>query len=109
MRHLWLILLAVSFVTAEENHWSYKTPKIPETPKIQSHDWVTNEIDFFILSKMERNGLKQSDTQSPERLIRRLYFDLVGLPPSLNEASSSKPLVQGSRQAIMEEEIRSKF
>ena len=88
MRHLWLILLAVSFVTAEENHWSYKTPKIPEIPKIHSHDWVTNEIDFFILSKMERNGLKQSDTQSPERLIRRLYLDLVGLPPSLNEVDS---------------------
>ena len=88
MRHLWLILLAVSFVTAEEYHWSYKTPKIPEIPKIQSHDWVTNEIDFFILSKIERNGLKQSDTQSPERLIRRLYLDLVGLPPSFNEVDS---------------------
>ena len=88
MRHLWSILLAVSFVTAEENHWSYVIPNISKIPEVDSHDWVTNEIDSFILSKMERNGLKQSDTQSPERLIRRLYLDLVGVPPSLNEVDS---------------------
>ena len=88
MRHLWSILLAVSFVTAEENHWSYVIPNISKIPEVDSHDWVTNEIDSFILSKMERNGLKQSDTQSPERLIRRLYLDLVGVAPSLNEVDS---------------------
>lgn len=88
MRHFWLLLFAVSFVMAEENHWSYEIPKTPKIPEIQSNDWVNNEIDFFIFSEMEKNGLSPSVIQSPERLIRRLYLDLVGLPPSINEVDS---------------------
>ena len=51
MRHFWLLLFAVSFVMAEENHWSYEIPKTPKIPEIQSNDWVNNEIDFFIFSE----------------------------------------------------------
>ncbi len=66
-----------------ESHWSFIPPVKPDVPKIKEKGWVQNEIDYFIASKLESKGLKQSKRATKEKLIRRLYFDLTGLPPSL--------------------------
>lgn len=68
-----------------KDHWAYIPPTLPDLPKVQKKNWPTNPIDYFILSKMEENRLKPEAEASKEELIRRLSFDLTGLPPSLAE------------------------
>ena len=88
MRHLCFILLAVSSLTAEETHWAYKVPKIQKSPIVQNPEWIINPIDSFILSKMEEEGLTPSIDQSSDRLIRRVYLDLIGIPPPIDQVDS---------------------
>jgi hypothetical protein len=66
-----------------ESHWSFIPPEMPEVPEVRKKDWPNNEIDHFVLRKLESKGIKPSEKASKEKLIRRLYFDLTGLPPSL--------------------------
>ena len=57
----------------------------PKIPEVKNKDWVTNPIDNFVLKNIENNQLNISSIESKEILIRRLYFDLIGLPPSVEE------------------------
>lgn len=66
-----------------ESHWSFIPPVKPDVPDIINIDWANNEIDHFIARKFESKGLKPSDKASKEKLLRRLYFDLTGLPPQI--------------------------
>ncbi|MCH2081553.1 MAG: PSD1 and planctomycete cytochrome C domain-containing protein [Saprospiraceae bacterium] len=71
-----------------KKHWSFIPIQKPTVPKVEDEDWVHNEIDHFILRKLENNGIKPSPLASKEMLIRRLTFDLTGLPPSLEEVDN---------------------
>ena len=66
-------------------HWSFIKPKKEDLPKIKAKDWPKNEIDNFVASKLERKKLSPSERASKETLIRRLGFDLIGLPPTLQQ------------------------
>ena len=66
-------------------HWSFIKPKKESLPKIRNKDWVKNEIDNFVVAKLEQNKLSLSEEASKETLIRRLSFDLIGLPPTLQQ------------------------
>ena len=66
-------------------HWSFNKPEKPNLPKIKNSDWTENEIDFFIAKNIEKNNLEFSKTESKEILIRRLFFDIIGLPPSIKK------------------------
>ena len=68
-----------------KEHWSFIPPQKAAPPKVQNTNWTSNEIDYFILSKIEKEGLNPSDIASKEALIRRVTFDLTGLPPTLEE------------------------
>ncbi|XOV93721.1 MAG: DUF1553 domain-containing protein [Bacteroidota bacterium] len=63
-------------------HWAFIKPEKGKVPNIES-DWPVNEIDQFILSKLIKKGIEPSQAASREHLIRRLYFDITGLPPTL--------------------------
>lgn len=65
-----------------KTHWSFVPPQKPELPKIENTSWGENEIDQFVLAKLEEQRLEPSDRASNEKLIRRVSFDLTGLPPS---------------------------
>ncbi len=67
-----------------EGHWAYQAPQKPVVPKTGS-DWGRNEIDKFILARLEEEGMKPSGEADPRTLIRRLTFDLTGLPPTTEE------------------------
>lgn len=67
-----------------EPHWAFVSPKKPELPKVKDEKWPINEIDFFILSKMESKKLKANTAAKKEELLKRISFDLTGLPPSLD-------------------------
>lgn len=64
-----------------EQHWAYRPLQRPEIPAVNQRGWPRNEIDYFVLAKLEQNGLAPADRASPERLVRRLHLDLIGLPP----------------------------
>lgn len=66
-------------------HWAFQPPRRPELPPVKQSDWVRNGIDQFILNRLEARGLQPSPTASRTTLIRRLTFDLTGLPPTLAE------------------------
>ncbi|QDU10440.1 DUF1553 domain-containing protein [Gimesia aquarii] len=66
-------------------HWSFVPPKQPKRPTVNLTDWPANEIDYFILSQQEAAGIKPSPQADRYTLIRRLSFDLRGLPPTLDE------------------------
>lgn len=68
-----------------KDHWAYIPPEKANIPEAKQKAWPENPIDNFALAKMEQEGLKPSAKASKEKLIRRLSFDLRGLPPSLTE------------------------
>ncbi len=63
-----------------KEHWSFIPPVRPVEPKLGK--WGGNTIDAFVHAKMKTKGLKPNPPSSKEKLIRRLYFDLTGLPPT---------------------------
>jgi hypothetical protein len=65
--------------------WAYAPPKRPPAPDVKERDWSGNEIDRFILAAMEAKGLKPAADADRATLVRRLYFDLAGLPPTPEE------------------------
>lgn len=68
-----------------EEHWAFIPPEKSPLPNIQKPQWPRNEIDFFILHAMTQKGLSPSEEAAPERLLRRLFVDLTGLPPTPEE------------------------
>ncbi|UUO06435.1 PSD1 and planctomycete cytochrome C domain-containing protein [Blastopirellula sp. J2-11] len=62
-------------------HWSFQTVQRPELPNVGGDDWPRNEIDHFVLARLQSAGMSPSPQASPQTLIRRLYLDLIGLPP----------------------------
>ena len=71
-------------------HWAYITPVRPALPALKSRgsSWVRNPIDAFVLARLEREGLQPSAEADRLTLLRRVTFDLTGLPPTLAEAEA---------------------
>ncbi len=67
-----------------EEHWAFTIPRKPGSPEVKNKDWPANEIDRFVLAKIEAAGLEPNEPADKERLLKRLSFDLTGLPPSLS-------------------------
>lgn len=65
-----------------EPHWAFVPPQKSPTPKVKNKTWPKNDIDFFVLSKMEAHGLSPSEESDKERLLRRISLDITGLPPT---------------------------
>lgn len=66
-----------------KEHWAFTPAEDGETPDVRQQDWVKNAIDNFVLNKLESRELSPSPLARPEKQLRRLSFDLRGLPPSL--------------------------
>ncbi len=70
---------------AYAGHWSYEVPVRPELPAVRHTAWPRHDIDYFVLSRLEREGLSPSPEADRYTLARRLALDLTGLPPTLEE------------------------
>src|SRR6266498_467931 len=66
-------------------HWAFVKPGRPARPAVKMKSWPRNAIDFFILAKLEQRGLKPSPPADRYTLVRRVSFDLTGLPPTPEE------------------------
>ena len=71
-----------------EAHWAYQKPQMPERPEVSDRSWPGIELDYFVLNRMEEAGFKPAPTAEPAVLLRRLYLDLIGLPPSVEAVTS---------------------
>lgn len=68
-----------------EPHWAFVPPSKSKLPEVTENSWPKNEIDFFILSKLEEVGLIHNPEADKESLLKRLCLDLTGLPPSIEQ------------------------
>ena len=65
--------------------WLFSKPAAPAIPAVKSGEWVQNPIDAFVLAKLEARNLTPAPPASKRALLRRVYFDLIGLPPTPGE------------------------
>src|SRR6195952_1591972 len=66
-----------------ETHWAFTAPKKSALPKVNDKAWPKNEIDYFVLDRLEQINLKPNEAADKERLLKRVCFDITGLPPSI--------------------------
>ena len=102
MHPSWLIVAAIAAITASsvlraaeapvpaglarwEEFWSFRPVMRPQPPTVQNRQWPANPIDAFVLAKLEAKGMRPAARADRATLIRRLSFDLLGLPPTATE------------------------
>jgi hypothetical protein len=66
-------------------HWAFIAPERPSLPRVKNGDWPKNAIDYFVLGRLEREGLQPAPEADRATLIRRASLDLTGLPPTPRE------------------------
>ena len=64
-------------------HWAFIVPQPQQVPETENNAWAKNEIDRFVFAKMEEKDLSPNEAADKERLLKRVCFDLTGLPPSI--------------------------
>ncbi len=85
-----------------QKHWAFIPPVRPELPKVKNESWPRSPIDRFILARLEREGLAPSPEAAKTTLIRRLSFDLTGLPPTPAELDAFVRDSEANPQAAYE-------
>ncbi|HMC29131.1 MAG TPA: DUF1549 domain-containing protein, partial [Verrucomicrobiae bacterium] len=75
-----------SLCADKADFWSFRAAEKPTVPSIKNRSWARNPIDLFVLAKLEEKQMHPSSEADRRTLIRRLFFDLIGLPPSPADA-----------------------
>ena len=73
---------------SNRDHWAFKAPSRPQPPVVKSKRWPRNDIDRFVLARLEKENLKPSPEADKITLLRRLSLDLIGLPPTIAEVDA---------------------
>ena len=76
---------AIVSAAAAEKLWALRPVSEPVVPSVHDRDWVYNEIDAFLLARLEQAGLAPAPDADRYTLLRRVSFDLTGLPPTPDE------------------------
>jgi hypothetical protein len=92
-----LIKREINFEEAKA-HWAFQQIENPKPPAVKNADWPRSEIDQFVLAKLEEKGLTPVADANRITLVRRLYYDLIGLPPTPDQLAAA--LADESPQAI---------
>jgi hypothetical protein len=82
------VLASETYTAAERRHWAFQprsNPSVPQFTAKADQQWVRNPVDAFILARLQKDGLRPAPAAVRRTLIRRVYFDLTGLPPSPEE------------------------
>jgi hypothetical protein len=72
----------IDILKNQKSYWAFKRLKTPSAPQVKNTTWSNQTIDRYILAKWEKAGITPNKSVSREKLIRRLYFDIIGLPPT---------------------------
>ncbi len=84
------------------DHWSFKPMQLPAVPEVTNRDWPRSPIDHFVLSRLEQEGLTPAPPADPVVWLRRVTFDLTGLPPTPYEVDAFLQRVEQGEQAYVE-------
>ena len=87
---------------ADESLWAFQPIDNPKPPSVKQKDWPHDPLDQFALARMEGNQLQPTADASPAVLIRRLAYDLTGLPPTVEEVEAFQKAASQNRQAAIE-------
>jgi mono/diheme cytochrome c family protein len=79
---------SAAFTAAERAHWAFQPVKRPEIPTVRSVDRVKSPVDAFILQRLEAASITPAPPADKTTLLRRAYFDLIGLPPTPEEVAT---------------------
>lgn len=90
---------------AGRDHWAFQKPLDQTPPDVQDSDWAKSTIDRYVLAKLEDNGLEPAADADAATLLRRLSFDLIGLPPSPDEVQSFLRATAKDRDAAIEAKV----
>lgn len=71
-----------------KQHWAFTRPRRPDLPAVKDNSWPRQDLDHFVLSRLESHGLAPSPPAEKSRILRRVTFDLTGLPPTLDELNA---------------------
>lgn len=82
--------------------WAYQPVANPKPPLVTS-PWPRSEIDRFVAAKLESRGISPSGDASPETLARRIYFDLIGLPPTPEQIAAFRSASENNTAGAVEE------
>lgn len=84
-------------------HWSFQPITRPQPPRVENSDWPRNAIDYFILARLEKEGLQPSPEADPRTLLRRLTLDLTGLPPEPSDCEEfeEEPNLEAAAAKLM--------
>jgi hypothetical protein len=85
-----------------QGHWAFDKPVRPATPVVKDTAWPRSPMDSILLAKMEAENLKPEGPQDPARLLRRVSFDLTGMPPSPEEVEA---FIKDPSQAALEKNV----
>jgi cytochrome c553 len=88
----------IDWQARRDSHWAWKPVRRPPTPKASDPSWPRGWIDSMILAKLDQAKLKPAPAAGRRLLIRRLYFDLIGLPPTPEEVAAF--MGDASKQAL---------
>jgi Protein of unknown function (DUF1549)/Protein of unknown function (DUF1553) len=72
----------------DRDFWSFRPLQDPKPPSVQNAEWIRTPVDRFILAELEAHGLAPAAPADRRTLIRRVYFDLIGLPPTPDEVDA---------------------
>jgi hypothetical protein len=98
-----------SDATEIPKHWAYEKPRRPSPPKVKQASWPRNAVDRFVLARLEKEGLKPTPEASKARLLRRVYLDLIGLPPSVEVVEAFERDQQpGAYERVVDSLLKSK-
>ncbi len=75
-------------IEAGKQHWAFQPLTKPTAPKVTDEAWVRTPADRFIRAKLEQKGIESNSIADPRTLIRRAYFDLIGLPPTPEQTAT---------------------
>ncbi len=73
---------AKTITPEQRNFWAFRPVRKPALPSVRNEAWVRAPLDRFVLAKLEAKGLQPANRAAKRTLIRRAYFDLIGLPPT---------------------------
>lgn len=90
-----------SITDDDREHWSFTPLFRPRIPNVSNSAWCRNPIDYFILSELENSSFHPAKPCDPQGLLRRLSFDLLGLPPSIQDTQNIR--LDGNDQAFSDE------
>jgi Protein of unknown function (DUF1553)/Protein of unknown function (DUF1549)/Planctomycete cytochrome C len=79
---------SAKYIRLRKEHWSWQPLRVSRTPEVKNTSWARDDIDRFVLARLEAKALKPVRDAGPLTFIRRVSFDLTGLPPTPEQAAA---------------------